>query len=196
MFGYSSILPIAQKLIVRRGLWLHPIRGLLIIAIAYCVASSCLAWTLPDATACLSLSLGCFCMAVLFVCDMHMRILPTELVGLLLGLSIAYRLSHGNMQELGIIITAIAPLAALLLVWNRVRANAGKAELLGSGDVRMLLPLALFSGSSGLVEGLMAGAAVMGAIALLQFAFFGVAKDEGIALAPGLAAWLIVGALI
>ena len=135
-------------------------------------------------------------MAVLFICDMHARILPTECVGLLLGFSIAYRLSHGSMQELEIIFIAIAPLAGLLLVWNRVRANAGKAELLGSGDARMFLPLALFSGSSGLIEGLMAGAAVMGAVALLQFASFSVGKDESIALAPGLAVWLIVGALI
>ena len=134
-------------------------------------------------------------MAVLFVCDMHNRILPTELVGLLLMLSIIYRLASGSLNELAIIFIAVAPLASMLLVLNRVRTKTGRSELLGSGDVRMLLPLALFCGTSGLVEGLMTGATVMGLIALTQFVFFNMSKSSNIALAPGLAVWLIVGAL-
>ena len=134
-------------------------------------------------------------MAALFVCDMHARILPTELVGILLGLSLVFRLASGTMQELGVVLIAVGPLAGLLLILNTVRINSGKAELIGSGDVRMLLPLALFCGTSSLLEGLMAGTAGMGFIALLQFALFDTDKNESIALAPGLAIWLIVGAL-
>ena len=179
----------------RRGIRINPIRGVFLIALIYCVASSCLAWSLQSSAACLTLSFACTCMATLFACDMHARILPTELVGLMLALSMMYRLLNGSLQELGIIFIAIAPLAGLLLVWNRVRMNAGKAELIGSGDVRMILPLALFSGSSGLIGGLMTGAAFMGLIAIIQLTLFKKGANENIALAPGLAIWLIVGAL-
>ena len=72
----------------------------------------------------------------------------------------------------------------------------GTGEIIGSGDVRMIVPLALFSGINGVIAGVFACAVLMGALALVQLVCGKARRGTHIALAPGLVAWLFAGTLL
>lgn len=197
ILGWTSMSHLASASLRARGLE-GALGTLLRVLIAtVCVAGATASWLLvDDAIACVAFSLACACMGALLACDLREHVLPTELVGAFLVLAIVFRLSIDGLQ--GIVIAGLPAglVAAALLVINRLRTHRGAGEIVGSGDLRMLVPLALFSGAAGFVTGLLACMLLMGLLAFVQLASGSVRRDTQIALAPGLAIWLFVGTLV
>lgn len=197
ILGWSSMPRLAQMLLGLRGLSGSVDGRLRFTAVSTCALGACCAWVfLPGALACLAFSFACVCMAGLFICDLREHVLPTELVAVFFALSVVFRLAVGAVDELVALGIPAALLAALLLAANALLRRRGADELLGSGDIRMLLPLVLFCGKTGIAYGVFAGAIAIGALALFHLLFEKASGKTAIALAPGLAVWLFVGTLI
>lgn len=197
LLGWSGMSWLAQEALDVRGLAGTISRMLRVLIALVCAVGALAAWMLLDTTiSCLAFSFGCACMAALLACDLRERVLPTEIVGALLAFAVVFRLIEGGVSELAAAGIPAALIAGILLVLNTLRAHRGASELIGSGDVRMILPLALFSGTQGLAYGLFACALLMGAIAILQIMLGRAERHTQIALAPGLAAWLFAGTLV
>lgn len=178
--GYGALLGHAQRLLI----------------VLVCMTGAACAWLLFDnAVACLAFSFACACMGALIVCDLREHVLPTELVAVMLVLGMVFRVAVDGMAAMLAVGAPAASVAALLLALNWLRTRRGAAEVVGSGDVRMIVPLALFSGGSGLMCGVFACCVLMGMLALAQVLVKRKDRHSTIALAPGLAAWLIVGTL-
>ena len=197
MLGWSGIACAARASLRARNLDCK--LGILarVLIIAMCMMGAICAWAVIDGVApCIIFSLGSACMGALLVCDLREHVLPTELVALLLALAASFRLTLGGIEGMLAIGIPTAIVAASLLALNSLRARRGVPEAIGSGDARMLLPLALFSGTPGIMPGMLACALVMGVLALMQLALGRARRSSQIALAPGLATWLFVGTLV
>lgn len=194
--GWVSIPQLAKRLLSSRSIGLHVSHAVSMASAFVCLLGACLAWSILPAPACALFTLGCACMSALLICDLRARLLPTELVALLLALSVAFRLSVGSVQELLAVACPACVIAALLMAGNYVCTKAGKPEQLGAGDIRMILPLAVFSGAAGAPIGLMACSLIMGAIALACVIRTGGGRVAHVAMAPGLTAWVLVGTVI
>lgn len=197
LLGWSGMACLASASLRARDLDARLGMAARMAIVLICMAGAICAWTLlDDVVACLSFSFACACMSALLVCDLRERILPTELVAMMLVLAVAFRLSVGSLAELLAIGAPAAIVAASLLALSRLHLRRGAPELVGSGDLRMVVPLALFAGGAGLMYGLLAGSVLMGAIAVVQLACGHAGRDTHIALAPGLAACLFAGTLL
>lgn len=196
ILGWTGMTRLACEALRVRGLdaALSPLLRLLVMLA--CTAGAMSAWLLFDsAVPCLALSFAWMCMAALLACDLREHILPTELVALVLACAVVFRLSVGGLADLAWTVVPAALFAGMLLVLNHLRMNRGAGEIIGSGDVRMIVPLVLLTAGKGMLCGMFACASFMGIIALVQLASGRARIDSGIALAPGLAAWLLVGTL-
>lgn len=197
ILGWSSVPVLARDALSRRGLDASPSRALRFLVAAVCTLGAALAWLLVEnPVACVAFSLACACMGALLACDLHHRILPTGFVAAFLGFGVIYRLAMGGISQLLLIGIPVSCIALALLALNELRVHRGESELVGSGDLRMLVPLALFSGLQGIWCGICAASIVMGLVALLALLAGGARKGSHIALAPGLCAWLLLGTLI
>lgn len=197
ILGWTGVTSLTQTSLRTRGLasGLGFLSRALIVLV--CVAGALGAWLLLDSlVCCLSFSFACACMAALLVCDLREHVLPTELVAALLVCALAFRMVAGDLAEtLALALPAALVTASLLLV-NHLRMRRGASEFMGAGDLRMLVPLALFSGATGIMPGLFACATLMGLLALVQLACGKAGRHTQIALAPGLTVWLFVGTLL
>lgn len=197
ILGWSSVPVLARDALSRRGLDASPSRALRFLVAAFCVLGASLAWLLiENPVACVAFSLACACMGALLACDLRHRILPTGFVAAFLGLGIVYRLAMSGVSQLLLIGIPVGCIALTLLALNELRVRRGENELVGSGDLRMLVPLALFSGLQGMWCGICAASVVMGFVALLALLTGSARRGSHIALAPGLCAWLLLGTLI
>lgn len=197
LLGWTSMSHVAVRSLHARELDARMTLALRLCVMTLCGAGALASWLLVEGiAACLTFSFACACISAILACDLMERIIPTELVAALLTLGIAFRIALEGIVGLLAVGLPAACIAACLLALNHVRVRDGKPEPIGSGDVRMIVPLALFSGCSGIMCGIFAAALIMLAIAVLQLAMGRTSKDSGIALAPGLAAWLFAGALI
>lgn len=197
LLGWTGMAQLAQSLLGARGFnkRLAALPRLLVTLV--CVLGALAAWFLIDGfVCCLAFSFACACMGALLVCDLREHILPTELVGILLVLAVAFRVTAGGPVHTILLAAPIGLIAVCLLLLNRLRLRRSEGELIGSGDVRMIVPLALFSGFDGIAYGIFACALVMGALAFAQLVMGRAGRDTHIALAPGLTVWLFVGTLL
>ena len=88
-------------------------------------------------------------MGALLVCDLYEHVLPTELVMGLLVFALVFRITASGIGGAFAIALPAGLIAGSLLLVNHLRVHRGAAEVIGSGDVRMIVPLALFSGIDG-----------------------------------------------
>lgn len=171
-----------------------PLRALVALI---CAIGALGAWfLLDDLICCLSFSFACACMSALLVCDLREHVLPTELVAGLLVFALVFRVTASGIGGAFAIALPAGLIAGSLLLANHLRMRRGADELIGSGDVRMIVPLTLFSGIDDIMAGVFACAVLMGALAFVQLACGKAHRNTHIALAPGLVAWLFVGTLL
>lgn len=197
LLGCTGIPCLAQGSLDMRGLSTMLSRTQRIGIVLICACGALAAWALVDElVSCLAFTFACACMSALLICDLREHVLPTELVLLMLLFGATFRLVTGGVHEVVCVGVPAALIAATLLLLNTLRARRGACELVGSGDVRMIVPLALFSGTAGLMPGVLSCSLLMGLVALAQLALGKVKRHSGIALAPGLAAWLFAGTLL
>lgn len=197
ILGWTGVTSLTRSSLHARGYEDELGRWLRALIACLCVAGALGSWLLLDnVICCLSFSFACACMAALLVCDLREHVLPTELVVGLLMCAIVFRITaSGVTGTLAIVLPAMLVAGTLLLV-NELRVRHGTAEFIGSGDARMIVPLALFSGTAGIACGIFACALLMGVIALAQIACGNAGRGSHIALAPGLVAWLFAGTLL
>lgn len=180
-----------------RGLDAEIGRGSRLLIALVCMLGALGGWFLLDnVICCLSFSFACAFMAALLVCDLREHVLPTELVAGLLACSLVFRMMASGIAGTLAIALPAGLIAATLLLLNHLRMHRGACELIGSGDVRMIVPLTLFSGIGGIACGIFAGALLMGICALMQLICGRANRHTQLALAPGLAAWLFAGTLL
>lgn len=197
VLGWTGMTNLAQSSLHARGLAGGISLSLRALVTLVCVLGALAAWFLLDGlVCCLAFSFACACMGALLVCDLCEHILPTELVAGLLVFALVFRVTASEVGGAFAIALPAGLIAGSLLLVNHLRAHRGAAEVIGSGDVRMIVPLALFSGIDGVIAGVFACAVLMGALALVQLVCGKARRDTHIALAPGLVAWLFTGTLL
>lgn len=197
ILGWTGMTTLAQSSLRARDLADSislPLRALVALV---CVIGALGAWfLLDDLACCLAFSLACACMGALLVCDLCEHVLPTELVMGLLVFALVFRITASGIGNAFAIALLAGLIASCLLLLNHLRVRRGTGEIIGSGDVRMIVPLALFSGINGVIAGVFACAVLMGALALVQLVCGKARRGTHIALAPGLVAWLFAGTLL
>ena len=197
ILGWTSMTTLAQSSLRARDLADSislPLRALVALV---CAIGALGAWfLLDDLACCLIFSFACACMGALLVCDLREHVLPTELVMGLLVFALVFRITASGIGNAFAIALPAGLIASCLLLLNHLRVRRGTGEIIGSGDVRMIVPLALFSGFDGIMAGIFACAVLMGTLALVQLACGTACRDTHIALAPGLVAWLFAGTLL
>lgn len=197
VLGCAGIPYIAQRALEIRGLDSSLPLPIRLLIIAVCAAGATISWIVfDDALSCLTFSFACACISAILACDLRERIIPTGFVALMAALGSAFRISRSGLVDAVSIALPIGVLALCLLVLNYARERNSKPEIIGSGDARMLVPLALFSGWDGLFYGMIAASITVCTLAILQLAIGHASLRSNIALAPGLAAWLFAGTLI
>lgn len=188
---------LAQSALMRRGLQWRPVLRSRFIAAALCASGAFFAWQLlPDPVSCVAFTLACAFMSALLLCDLQKRLLPTGIVAGLLVLGLIFRLCVGGLNECVQLTVAAALCAFGLFAVNAIHMKVHANDLIGAGDIRMILPLVLFSGFQGALPGLLVGSLIMGTASLFLLVARNVKGDTPIALAPGLYGWLLVGTLI
>lgn len=196
MLGWTGIPALAQKSLTKRDLDCTLSHALRLLMAGLCALGAILAWLMiPDVATCLLFSFACACISALLACDLRHHVLPTELVAIFLGLGVAFRCAAGSIVETTLVVIPVACIAATLLVCNALRVRQGKSEIVGSGDLRMLVPLVLFCGAKGLMSGLFAAACVMCVSALFVLVSKNGEENATVALAPALAAWFLAGTI-
>lgn len=197
VLGWTGMTGLAQGSLRARGFDAEINQSSRLLIALVCMLGALGGWfLLDDVICCLSFSFACACMAALLVCDLREHVLPTELVAGLLVCALVFRMAaSGTMGTLAITLPA-GLIAATLLLLNHLRMRRDACELIGSGDVRMIVPLALFSGVDGIATGIFACALLMGTCALVQLVSGRANRHTQLALAPGLAAWLFAGTLL
>lgn len=197
ILGWTGMTTLAQSSLRARDLADSislPLRALVALV---CAIGALGAWfLLDDLACCLAFSLACACMGALLVCDLCEHVLPTELVMGLLVFALVFRITASGIGGAFAIALPAGLIAGSLLLVNHLRAHRGAAEVIGSGDVRMIVPLALFSGIDGVIAGVFVCVVLMGVLALVQLVCGKACHDTHIALAPGLTAWLFMGTLL
>lgn len=197
ILGWTGMTTLAQSSLRARDLADSislPLRALVALV---CAIGALGAWfLLDDLACCLAFSLACACMGALLVCDLCEHVLPTELVMGLLVFALVFRITASGIGNAFAIALLAGLIASCLLLLNHLRVRRGTGEIIGSGDVRMIVPLALFSGINGVIAGVFACAVLMGALALVQLVCGKARRGTHIALAPGLVAWLFAGTLL
>lgn len=197
ILGWTGMTTLAQSSLRARDLADSislPLRALVALV---CAIGALGAWfLLDDLACCLAFSLACACMGALLVCDLCEHVLPTELVMGLLVFALVFRITASGISNAFAIALLAGLIASCLLLLNHLRVRHGTGEIIGSGDVRMIVPLALFSGINGVIAGVFACAVLMGALALVQLVCGKARRGTHIALAPGLVAWLFAGTLL
>lgn len=197
ILGWTGMTTLAQSSLRARDLADSislPLRALVALV---CAIGALGAWfLLDDLACCLAFSLACACMGALLVCDLCEHVLPTELVMGLLVFALVFRITASGIGNAFAIALLTGLIASCLLLLNHLRVRRGTGEIIGSGDVRMIVPLALFSGINGVIAGVFACAVLMGALALVQLVCGKARRGTHIALAPGLVAWLFAGTLL
>lgn len=147
ILGWTGMTTLAQSSLRARDLADSislPLRALVALV---CAIGALGAWfLLDDLACCLAFSLACACMGALLVCDLCEHVLPTELVMGLLVFALVFRITASGIGGAFAIALPAGLIAGSLLLVNHLRAHRGAAEVIGSGDVRMIVPLALFSG--------------------------------------------------
>lgn len=197
LLGWSTMSQVARNALAARGC--HPcislILRLLIVAICACGAAA--AWIVTDdLVTCLSFSFACAFISAILACDLLEHIIPTELVAVFAILSCIFRTSLEGIGGLIAVAIPVIFVSGCLLALNRVRTKREKDEVIGSGDVRMLVPLAIFSGCDGIMVGVFTASLTILAYATMKIITGKASFQTNIALAPGLVAWFFVGALI
>lgn len=197
ILGWTGMTTLAQSSLRARDLADSislPLRALVALV---CAIGALGTWfLLDDLACCLAFSLACACMGALLVCDLCEHVLPTELVMGLLVFALVFRITASGIGNAFAIALLAGLIASCLLLLNHLRVRRGTGEIIGSGDVRMIVPLALFSGINGVIAGVFACAVLMGALALVQLVCGKARRGTHIALAPGLVAWLFAGTLL
>lgn len=197
ILGWTGMTTLAQSSLRARDLADSislPLRALVALV---CAIGALGAWfLLDDLACCLAFSLACACMGALLVCDLCEHVLPTELVMGLLVFALVFRITASGIGNAFAIALLAGLIASCLLLLNHLRVRRGTGEIIGSGDVRMIVPLALFSGFDGIAYGIFACAVFMGTLALVQLVCGKARRGTHIALAPGLVAWLFAGTLL
>lgn len=197
VLGWTSMTALARSLLRARSLADGISLSLRALIALVCAIGALGAWFLLDGLiCCLSFSFACACMGALLVCDLREHVLPTELVAGLLVFALVFRVTASGIGGAFAIALSAGLIAGSLLLVNHLHAHRGADELIGSGDVRMIVPLALFSGIDGIMAGVFACAVLMGVLAFVQLVCGKARRDTQIALAPGLAAWLFTGTLL
>lgn len=188
---------LAQDALRRRGLETSDFAHLRFLCLLFCMLGALLAWNLlGNPVSCVAFTLACACMGSLLCCDLRHHVLPTGFVGAMLLLAIVFRLSESGVTaclQCGIFGLCVS---GSLMLANAIHLRVYANEIIGTGDVRLIVPLALFSGLRGIGPGLLLSALTMGTISVVLLLSKRKQRDSFVALAPGLAVWLLAGTLI
>lgn len=193
ILGWSTLPGVASRALEVRGADVAFSSACRFLLAAFCVLGACASWAcIYDAVPCVSFTLACVCMAALVACDLKERVLPTELVFTMLAFAIVFRMSMNGVLDCMATAVPAAALAASILLLNKIRGKEGKPVVFGSGDARMIVPLALFCGTSGAAFGMLAFAVAAGVSGVIGM----VSAHRSIPLAPSLAACFFTGTLL
>lgn len=176
----------------------HAIEARAHLVPAVCAASlvvfSRIAFQVLSPPASLLVTVGAACMEVALLCDLVARIIPWEASAALLALGAAFVL----VQTGGVLPFELLALAGALVggtaLMDWVARRLSRPQPLGSGDMRLLPALCLFSGFQGSFAGMFACSLVMSAAAiaiLVRRRSF----DAHVPMMPGFAVWYCVGLL-
>ena len=149
------------------------------------------AWGLMPPVVCVFATLGAGIMLVVLICDCHTQIIPWELcAGLgICGTVLQVVCFHAVMVAIaaGVVCTGIP------ILCNRRTKAQGKLDAVGTGDIRMMVPLCLCSAPAGVIEGAIGCAAVLGGSALTDFVIHSGFSQSHIPAAPSLCIWFLIG---
>lgn len=158
------------------------------------VVFSRIAFQILSPLPCLLATLGASCLGVALLCDLVARIIPWEASAALLVLGASFVL----VQTGGVLPLELLALAGTLVggavLMNWAARRLGKSQPLGSGDVRLLPALCLFSGFQGSFAGMFACSLVMSAAAIAVLVRRK-AFDAQVPMMPGFVVWYCVGLL-
>lgn len=197
ILGWVSMPVLAQHALEQRGFDLSISIRLRLLTMLPCTCGAILGWSIIESPVpCVIFTLACACMGCLLACDLREHILPTGFVAAMLALAAIFRVWESGMAGCVFLGLVAACIAALLFGVNFLHMRFRSHDLIGAGDIRMIVPLMLFTGIQGSIAGLFAASIVMGSITLILLASKRVSRDVCVPLAPGLAAWLLFGTLI
>ena len=134
-------------------------------------------------------------MEATFLCDVQARLIPWQLTMLFGCASAVFSLSVGGLE--GFATSAIVAFAMYLLlnVTDSLMQYLNGSPAIGSGDLRFIPMICLFSGLLGTFWGFVGASVVMGLIALIAIIFKGGTRKSYIPYAPGLSCWFAIGLL-
>ena len=144
--------------------------------------------------------LGGWAMAIALMCDARARLLPLQCCAAVGLLGLAAQLAGSGPTVLPGCLGAFAVAALACWIVNRAFAVLARYAAVGAGDARMMAALGLATSMPGAAAGFAASAAVQAAVALAQAARGRLsgggargALKAYVPMAPGLAAWWVVG---
>lgn len=198
ILGWVTVPACAQRALAKRELPGDSLAlGFRVLSAFVCTIGASAAWLwLPNAMSCVAFSLACACISALYLCDVQKRILPTGLVWALFLLAVVFRVSLDGFNACLLLLVGSGIIAVLLMSANAIHFHERAYDLIGAGDIRMIVPLVLFSGFYGTLPGLFSAAILMGALSLGALLARKAKRSSAIALAPGLLTWFFVGTLI
>lgn len=127
------------------------------------------------------------------VCDMRARILPVEISCAFLACAIAWQGVQGTEPFL-LAAACGAVVGAVFLALSKIYSLVGADHAVGGGDVRLAVPVAVASGTSGLAFGIAAAIVVLAAHLMhVKIKSGTVERSTGVPMGPMLAAWALAG---
>lgn len=149
--------------------------------------------------------LGSALLALILACDVRAKLIPREACLLMLPLAALFQLAVNGVEGLGVAAATALVLWALLKGVNTILKSMFLVESMGAGDFRLIPSIAMFSGFFGTLYGFAAMAVVQVVVMIPVAASRFAHAEKGrkwhsvrhlpVPMAPGLAAWWVVGLL-
>ncbi|MEG0790635.1 MAG: prepilin peptidase [Gordonibacter sp.] len=160
-----------------------------LLGASFCAA----AFFAPNIGAAAALCMCVGAMAVALVCDLRARTIPLEACAVLLLAGVLFQAFAAGLEGVLCGVLAALALGGAAVGANRMLRTRFPGGAIGRGDVRCMGALAVATGS-GAVCGFAACYALAGLAAVLGCAAKRIAWNDGVPMAPFLAAWLAAGA--
>lgn len=167
------------------------------LACALCLCATALAATMSgiNPAGCAAALVAGMAMEATFLCDMRARLIPWQLTGIFGVASAVFALSVGGIQGFATSLAVAFAMYLILNITNSFMQYLNGSPAIGSGDLRFIPMICLFSGLMGTFWGFVGASVVMGVIALIAVLFKGGTRKSYIPYAPGLSCWFAIGLL-
>ncbi len=143
--------------------------------------------------ACLSATVAGAVMISTLLCDMQARLIPWQLCIAFGAASVIFAACMGGVSSIATSIACAAAMYILLNITNCAMQFVSGSPAIGSGDLRFIPMICVFSGLTGTIWGFMGASVVMALIALTTVLFKGGNLKSYVPYAPGLSCWYAIG---